>query len=597
MRWLTATCLVLLAVAAGAAGGPALPPGGRGMLSDGPLSGLTVRAPAELVRAEVVPVQEMPFDRAYRVATLARPETVWRVQLVAGVTGDIRKGDVCLLTCYMRTLESEEESGEGRAVLCVQRSREPWEKPANVTVAAGREWRRLDIPFRDDISLADGQAMASVRLGFRPQTVEVGGLSLLNFGDRARLEDLPRTAQSYPGRPADAAWRAEARQRVERIRKGNLTVRVVDAAGHPVKGAEVRVAMTRHAFGFGSAVKARMVCDDGADGRRYREVVERSFNKVVFENDLKPRFWDIGRTNGHRLWRREWVDRAIDWLGERDIGIRGHYMVWGPLDKRAEEYAGRPDDLRRDTFADVRERVGAVGGRVAEWDVINHISGWGRTFEGFFGSPDFYVDTMKLARELAPDAGLWVNEGQVLPSGSRRDDYERLVRYLVDHGAAPDGIGFMAHFGAGSLTGPAELLTVFDRFGAIVPRLQLTEFDVNCTDEALQADYLRDAMIAAFSHPQMEAIVMWGFWQGAVWKPDTALYRRDWTLKPAGQAWLDLVLDEWWTDEAGRTDAAGEVKVRGFLGDYEITATRGGVTTTVPATLTRDGTTADIRLE
>ncbi len=40
MRWLTATCLVLLAVAAGAAEEPTLPPGGRAMLSYGPLSGL-----------------------------------------------------------------------------------------------------------------------------------------------------------------------------------------------------------------------------------------------------------------------------------------------------------------------------------------------------------------------------------------------------------------------------------------------------------------------------------------------------------------------------------------------------------------------------
>ena len=591
MHWLAATCLVSLALAT------ALPPGGRAMLEDAPLSGLTVRAPAELARTEVVAVEGMPFDRAYRVATLAQPETVWGIQLVAGAAGEIRKGDVCLLTCYMRTLESEEESGEGRAVLCVQRNREPWEKPVNVAVSAGREWRRLDLPFRADTSLPDGQAMASVRLGVRPQTVEIGGLSLLNFGDRARLEDLPRTAQSYPGRSADAAWRAEARQRIERIRKGDLTVRVTDAAGNPVEGAKVRVAMTRHAFGFGSAVKARMVCDDSEDGRRYRQVVEANYNKVVFENDLKPRFWGLGRTNEHRLWRREWVDRAIPWLRERGISIRGHYMIWGPLGERAEEYAGRPDDLRRDTFAHVRERVGAVGAHIDEWDAINHISGWGRTFEGFFGGPDFYVDTMKLARELVPDADLWVNEGQVLPNGSRRDDYERLLRYLIDHDAAPDGIGFMAHFGSASLTAPAELVEVFDRFGAIVPRLQLTEFDVNCGDEALQADYLRDVMIAAFSHPQIEAIVMWGFWEGAIWKPDAALYRSDWTLKPAGQAWVDLVRAEWWTNEAGTTDAAGEMTVRGFLGDYEITVTRGGVAAGAAAALTREGATVDIRLE
>lgn len=61
-------------------------------------------------------------------------------------------------------------------------------------------------------------------------------------------------------------------------------------------------------------------------------------------------------------------------------------------------------------------------------------------------------------------------------------------------------------------------------------------------DERLQADYLRDVMTMAFSHPAMQAIVMWGFWEGRHWKPDAALYRKDWSTKPAGKVWEELVL-------------------------------------------------------
>ena len=75
--------------------------------------------------------------------------------------------------------------------------------------------------------------------------------------------------------------------------------------------------MTRHAFGFGSAVTAQLLCAEGADGRRYRDVVERLYNKIVFENDLKWWAWEIGKTNRHTRFRRAYVDKAIAWLRVR----------------------------------------------------------------------------------------------------------------------------------------------------------------------------------------------------------------------------------------------------------------------------------------
>jgi GH35 family endo-1,4-beta-xylanase len=536
----------------------------------------------------------MPFQRALRVTTLRQPAAPWSIQVGTAVEGEIRQDDVCLLSIYVRCLRSQDESGAGQANLVVQQGHRPWRKLVTHPAAPGPEWQRVDVPFRAGMPLPRGRGAVRFQIGYRPQTLEFGGLRLLNYGPEAELDSLPRTRLSYPGREPGAPWRAEARERIERIRKAEITVTVTDAAGRPVEGAEVAVKMKRHAFGFGAAVKARMICADTEDGRRYREAIERHYNKVVFENDLKPRFWELGRSNEHRSWRREWTDQAIAWLRERDIEIRGHYMIWGPLDERAEQYAGRPDQLRADTFADVRERVGAVGEHIGEWDVINHIVGWGTTFEDFFGGPDIYVETMELAREIAPDAELWVNEGQVLPGGARRDSYAQVVRYLIEHGAAPEGVGFMGHFSAGSLTPPASLRDIFDRYAALVPRLQLTEFDVDVTDEELQADYLRDIMIAAFSHPQMEAVVMWGFWRGAIWKPSTALVRRDWSLKPAGRAWRDLVFDECWTDETGRTGADGAFATRGFLGDYAVEAAHDGRRAAAGFSLAAEG--AEVRL-
>jgi hypothetical protein len=97
-------------------------------------------------------------------------------------------------------------------------------------------------------------------------------------------------------------------------------------------------------------------------------------------------------------------------------------------------------------------------------------------------------------------------------------------------------------------------------------------------------------MTAVFSHPAVSALLTWGFWEGADWRPRAALYRKDWSIKPNGQAWNDLVLKEWHTSLTGQTDASGAVTTRGFLGQYQITVTYRGTSKTWPLTLTKDGT-------
>ncbi len=87
----------------------------------------------------------------------------------------------------------------------------------------------------------------------------------------------------------------------------------------------------------------------------------------------------------------------------------------------------------------------------------------------------------------------------------------------------------------------------------------------------MQADYTRDFYIAAFSHPAVNGITMWGFWEGRHWIPKAALMTKNWSPKPNYEAYLNLVRKEWWTRETGATDQAGKWSGRGFKGDYSIT--------------------------
>jgi hypothetical protein len=90
---------------------------------------------------------------------------------------------------------------------------------------------------------------------------------------------------------------------------------------------------------------------------------------------------------------------------------------------------------------------------------------------------------------------------------------------------------------------------------------------------------------------------MWGFWDGAHWKHNAPLYRKDWSLKPAGVAFRDLVLKTWRTDEAGKTGLDGVLATRGFFGDYDVEVRASGKQKTVKTTLGAPGAVVTVVLE
>ena len=427
-----------------------------------------------------------------------------------------------------------------------------------------------------------------IKLTFRPGVDESGIFSLSAGSD-------------YTGRAADAPWRALARTRIETLRKGLLRVRVEDAAGRPVSGAAARVRMTQHAFHFGAAVDAWRLATAGPEHDRYRDFVARHYNAVVLENDFKQRPWDNGVAGRAQIYSPDTAAAAVRWLNGQGISIRGHRVINNPLNRIPEDSVRAlyddPELLRRTVRADINTRIPAIValGQIDEWDTINHISGWGAEMSGAAGE-SFWGEIMEMGRRYAPDALHYVNEGDVLTTGVRIEGYEEDIRTLIRMGAAPDGIGFMGHFRYGTFPEPDTVYARLDRFARLIPRLKLTEFDIQTLDEDFQADYLRDILTVAFSHPAMEGVIMWGFWEGDHWRPTAALYRQDWTPKPSGEMWERLVMGEWWTDETVRTGADGVGRVRGFLGDYEVTVEAAGETHTARVELERGGTELVVRL-
>ncbi len=541
-------------------------------------------------RLERVAVEGQPFSQALRVRTLQRPENTYNIQLSARIIAPVEKDDVLLASFFVRAVDSTDETGEARTTFVFEQASEPYTKSIMLPLSVGKEWKRIDYPFQAVDRYGPGQAQINFQLGYSPQTIEIGGIAVLNYGKKVKLQDLPRTRFSYAGREAGAAWRAAAVQRIEALRKADLVVSVQDAQGRPVPGAAVEVRMRRHAFGFGSAVDATTLLSQTPDGQQYRETVQRFFTKVVLENDLKWPAWEDFARRARTL-------QAIEWLRGQGIAVRGHNLVWPGwryLPRSLYNLRTDPEALRRRVYEHILDEAGALQGMIADWDVINEPY-MNRDLMDILGD-EVMVEWFQAARQADSGARLFLNEATAPGTGERQEHFERTIRFLLERGAPLDGIGFQCHFGL-TVTAPEQLLRSLDHFAQFGLPIQVTEFDIDTIDEELQADYTRDFLIALFSHPAVDASLMWGFWEGRHWRPNAALFRRDWTVKPNGQAWIDLVTRTWWTEVQGRTDQAGLYGTRGFLGEYDVTVTAGTTAKTVPASLGAGGSFITVELD
>lgn len=578
-------------------------PAGTSLLPERTLHAFVLEGVAkELATREVVDVAGQPFAQALRTLRLP-PNGSFTVQLNAKTIRPVAKNDVLLARFFVRARESRDETGEARTAFVFEKAGAPYTKSLYAPIRVGSTWRQYRLPFVSRADYAPGQAQINFPVGFNPQTIEIADLSLVNYGKAVKLQDLPHTRLGYAGQEPNAPWRVQASERIEKHRKADLTIRVVDARGKPVANAQIHARMKRHAFGFGSVVNGKFLWEpESPDNRRYRETFVKLFNNAVDEGDMKwPGFEGSGKARSAK---------TLQWLKEHNIPLRGHVLVWpgwnwlpgknetdiakSPRGLRANYEAKKTRDgeavakawLRERINDHIREQATYFKGRLTDWDVVNEPY-TNHDLMDILGD-EAMVEWFKTARAADPNAKLYLNDFGILRDDTaHQEHFYKTIQFLLDQGTPLDGIGEQSHMGS-SLTPPERVLEILDRLARFNLPIQITEFDLEMPDEELQGEYLRDYMTVLFSHPAVTNVIMWGFWDGMHWKQNAPLFRRDWSLKPGGQAWIDLVFKHWWTDARGRTNAQGTHNLRGFLGDYEITVTQGAQTKTAPYTLAKN---------
>jgi GH35 family endo-1,4-beta-xylanase len=492
------------------------------------------------------------------------------------------------------------------------------------------EWETFSAPFSVQENIPAGKLSCFLVHGFGEAAIEVQDVRVEDRGADKPLQAYARTGRWYTGQETNQAWRTQAQEMIATNRMGTFSIQVVDGQGEPVEDARIIIEQQTHAYRFGVALNAVLAkwIAPGAEsnpallgefqyykttsGRteltfserkreieKYFEVLKSDFNYVVLENAFKWEAW-CGEWGG---FKQEDTLALADWLNEQGIAVKGHTLVW-PGWRHSPEFlkgmTNNPVALNRLVHAHIADVGTAMNGRVVAVDVLNEVFN-NNDFMKLLGN-DIMPEWFKLAREVLPDAQLNVNDFLIMANGGyweeKLDFYDNLVGSLVEDGAPIDGIGFQNHYRHNFLTGPERIWELCDRFGRYGLSLVCSEFDVNLADEALQAAYTRDFLTAWFAHPDTNAFLQWGYWQDSHWLPYAGLYDRDWRMKPNAKVYRDLVYNQWWSGwEEARTGADGKTALRGFLGDYRITAYAHGREVSLDGVrLKKEGTELSVRL-
>jgi endo-1,4-beta-xylanase len=360
--------------------------------------------------------------------------------------------------------------------------------------------------------------------------------------------------------------------RIAEIRMGDIIVKTKP-------GADVNVRQVRHEFLFGAAIPDSLA-EKSADAmseedrKMFLKVLSENFNYAVHENALK--WYDCEAEQNVVDYYR--ADRIWEICNELNIPMRGHCIFWAK-DKYIMPWLNKlnNDQLSAAVHRRAIDVTKHFKGRISEFDLNNEMV-HGDFFRRRLGY-GIVSEMAYMAKAGNPDITLFANDyGILVEGGYNAATYITQIENLLAMGVPIGGIGCQGHFvGIKSTAGkapttPEHVQKTLDQLAKFNLPIKITECLFIGDSEQDKADALRMFFPICFAHPNVEAIIIWGFWEQGHWMPHTAMWKKDWTPTPQVEAYRDLVFNKWWTQTAGKAGDDGTFKTRAFYGDYIITS-------------------------
>jgi hypothetical protein len=190
-------------------------------------------ADAKKVSLTTVPVEGMPFVEAMRVELTEAASHEWAVQLQASNAVAIAEGDAILTTFYLRTVVPQ-EGGVGETKFVFELGRSPYTKSVEYPVQGSQGWSKVQVRFQSGGNYAPGDASLIFRLGYDPQTLDIAGIKVEDFGKKLPVGALPTTFAIDRRREKEALAAIKAAQENKPTSEGG-DLRIEIAPGQVVR--------------------------------------------------------------------------------------------------------------------------------------------------------------------------------------------------------------------------------------------------------------------------------------------------------------------------------------------------------------------------
>ncbi|XP_048752453.2 anti-sigma-I factor RsgI6-like [Ostrea edulis] len=368
--------------------------------------------------------------------------------------------------------------------------------------------------------------------------------------------------------PHNPHWYSDAATRIASLRKAPVSLRI--AHGTNAEGITVQLVQKRHEFPFGTAVRAALLID--GLHQDYANFIYHNFNWAVLENILKWRLMEW--TQGHPKF--DTAEKAISTLRSHGLPVRGHNMFWA-TDGHSPNWLGgkSQSDFITEMKRHISDVVSHTNGTLDHWDVYNEAL-HGRYYEEHSGDPDIINKMFNWIHVAEPQSKLFLNDFNIVNSNMYTTALKNQGLQLLKDGIPVDGIGIQSHF-HGSNIDMDVLKYRLDKVAEAGLKLWITELTILESNSTKKAAALEDVLTLYYSHPAVEGIMLWGFWDGAAFDTRISLFTGSKiTANAAGQKYLDLVRNTWWTQYSHDLTAGQILHTSVFSGSYTLVVKHNG---------------------
>ncbi|GEM_PF-3849628 len=483
-----------------------------------------------------------------------------------------------------RPLPGADTKGWGAQLQCVVRGpgdhpsspSVPWQWTSPGKVQDLRDaWQLYWVPTRwaAHRDIKAGELSLQFWMGQLAQEVEIAGIALVSIPN-ANLSKLPPPRLDYPGRAADAAWRAEAEKRIETHRKADMKLRIVDSDGNALPNVRIEAELKSHRFRLGSTLSLLHW-----HGRTLNQRIIPPEDQKAFQNRSMAYFNEIRLEDAFGVADAVWdqesyrarVSETLTFYQERKVNVLSG-ALWTPGQNAAPSLPQRLQGEGVDT--------------VANWILVSD-TGNTDALKSQGGAKALRSYFQQAGEALQEGQSLWLEEPtlqQSLISGSFEafgiKANQGWPGFLKEEQVPLQGLSLAAQGGLLRDQAPETWWKIFDllqtRFDL---RIRIHNLNVPTREpdsEAhvqAQVDMMRDSLYTLFAHPAVDGVTFNGFWEGLHTQPSAALWNQRWQTTPLGDLVVDLFYKQWTTKLDGQSDENGLWDARGFQGSYRIKLT------------------------